>query len=134
MEANELMIGDWVEVPFLEGKPKIVKVEEILFDEINPEWDGMENYGGIKIKYVEPIPLTPEILEKNGFTKGGMFVKTYYLAVEDFEIFVYFAYVNTQLIIEKRNGKEIINILNVEYLHILQHALKLCGIEKQIEL
>ena len=134
MEANELMIGDWVEVPFLEGKPKIVKVEEILFDEINPEWDGMENYGGIKIKYVEPIPLTPEILEKNGFTKGGMFVKTYYLAVEDFEIFVYFAHVNIQLIIEKRNGSRIINILNVEYLHILQHALKLCGIEKNIEL
>lgn len=68
MKANELMIGDWVEVPFLEGKPKIVKVEEILYDEINPEWDETENYGGIKIKYVKPIPLTPEILKKNGFT------------------------------------------------------------------
>ena len=142
MEANELMIGDFV---FHEkyGNAIIENVDNDFGD--NPSVklisENIKHKDGYKSGYcwcdldeIFPIPLTPEILEKNGFTKGGMFGKTYYLAVEDFEISVYFAHVNTQLIIEKRNGSEIINILNVEYLHILQHALKLCGIEKTIEL
>ena len=127
MKANELMIGDWVEVPFLEGKPKIVKVEEILSDEINPEWDGMENYGGIKIKYVNPIPLTPEILENNGFvyeSKDQLF--------KDIYPRISMLYAQYRLV---ENGY--INygeMPEIKYVHQLQHALRLCGIEKTIEL
>ena len=126
MEANELMIGDWVEVPFLEGKPKIVKVEEILFDEINPEWDGMENYGGVKIKYVKPIPLTSEILEKNEFTK-------------EYGVWVIYRHPSFKwFVLYKKEFGYAISVgeskVNINYVHELQHALKLCGIDKTIEL
>ena len=141
MISQELMLGDWVQFTSEQWLTeedacplKVTCVGEPKYPDFYPyiRIEGRnENY---HIDLFQPIPLTQEILEKNGFTKGGMFGKTYYLAVEDFEISVYFAHVNTQLIIEKRNGREIINMLNVEYLHILQHALRLCGIEKQIEL
>jgi hypothetical protein len=137
MKANELMVDDWV---LWKGKPvQVASVSGVKYsfgqiDVTLAHCNDKKILETHDIKSIQPIPLTPEILEKNGFTKGGMFAKTYYLAVEDFEISVYFAHVNTQLIIEKRNGKEIINLLNVEYLHILQHALKLCGIDKSIEL
>lgn len=142
MKANELMIGDWVCHKDCTSIPiRVCRISErvsfehsLFWNEDSREYVRIERYSEADCDEITPIPLTPEILEKNGFTKGGMFGKTYYLAVEDFEISVYFAHVNTQLIIEKRNGREIINMLNAEYLHILQHALRLCGIEKQIEL
>ena len=55
MDAKELMIGDWV---LLNGEPK--QVMEILFGSITIDCYPIEEY------YVEPIPLTTEILEKNG--------------------------------------------------------------------
>ena len=133
MKTNELMVDDYVRIKSTKQIIKLTVIDS-TYDEVS-YFDGeAEGELTIKLSNIEPIELTPEILEKNGFTKGGMFGERYYLAVEDFEIYIYFASVNTQLIIEKRNGKKIINLLNVEYLHILQHALKLCGIEKTIEL
>lgn len=142
MKANELMIGDWVN---LKNGKIIMPCRITVIGHATQDRNEIGTTVCVDLSkefptcifdmdVIIPIPITPEILEKNGFTKGGMFGKTYYLAVEDFEISVYFAHVNTQLIIEKRNGKEVINILNVEYLHILQHALNICGIEKTIEL
>jgi hypothetical protein len=122
MKLNELMVGDWYAWE-AEGKLYYYQVTKETFS--SPDYD---------VYNFQPIHITTENLEKNGFTKGGILCKAYYLAVGDFEIYVYFAHANTQLIIEKRNGKEIINILNVEYIHILQHAFRLCGIEKDIEL
>lgn len=135
MKVNELMVGDFIYQHHpKDNTPHIVKVSVDTLNLMDRMKIGFIQEQSPLYRIIEPIPLTTEILEKNGFTKGGMFGKTYYLAVEDFEISVYFAHVNTQLIIEKRNGREIINMLNAEYLHILQHALRLCGIEKQIEL
>lgn len=144
MDAKELMIGDWVEV--LGNHPKNVRVKEILSDEINPEWDGMENCGGIKIKYVKPIPLTPEIFEKNGFKKvldeDGTECYRYYNIAAD-------GYIKISLCnggdsdwgieivnYEKFDDNEIVYYNKFIFLkiHQLQHALKLCGIEKTIEL
>lgn len=60
MKTNELMIGDWVRCT----DPKPFKVEQI---------DGVEEqvYGDdgfyVDTADLQPIPLTGEILEKNGF-------------------------------------------------------------------
>ena len=76
--------------------------------------------GGIWCDYLDPIPLTAEILEKNfpeptdGLTwfpeEGGFNCHTYVPKCE-------------------------INAFGLfKYVHQLQHALRLCGIEKTIEL
>ena len=62
MKATELMIGDWV---LMRGTP--VQVRAIGFNTIR--------YSDMLITEpldnIEPIPLTPEILEKNGFEPVG---------------------------------------------------------------
>jgi hypothetical protein len=74
----------------------------------------------------EPIPLTPEILEKNGLTNdyhGSYFEEDEHISLEisSSEYGIYWTI----------NCHEY-NILKLEYVHELQHALKLCGINKEI--
>lgn len=84
MKAKELQIGDLVQIcsskydetlintfhPITGWSLKIgdvIPVVEILSNGINPEWDGQENYGHILEVQLAPIPLTAEMLKKNGF-------------------------------------------------------------------
>lgn len=64
MNANELMIGDWV---LYSGAP--IQINEILHYGINGDWDGSECYGVCEYNELRPIPITPKILEKNGFER-----------------------------------------------------------------
>ena len=73
----------------------------------------------------KPIPLTPEILEKNGFTLehySGDVMTGYWWTRNDFVIH---SSMNDAI------GK---NNFEYEYVHQLQHALRLCEIERTIEL
>ena len=76
--------------------------------------------GGIWCEYLEPIPLTPEILEKNGFTRDG---ESWWY--KDFRIVLF-----------SSNGVSLIcgRQMRFKYVHELQNALRLCIIEKEIEL
>lgn len=76
MNATELMIGDLVIKDY-----NIIRVKEILSfgadnaRNINGEWIIGEDCNmicedNISIDYIEPIPLTEEILEKNGFERS----------------------------------------------------------------
>ena len=78
----------------------------------------------------EPIQLTPEILEKNGFQKDFELQGCYwrpdcrkYCIVKEIETW-YFAF--------RHMGGGHICIFECNYEHELQHALKLCGIDKKI--
>ena len=98
--------------------------------------------GGIWCDFLDPIPLTPEILEKNGFRYTNQYTlkgaDTYVLCLEqrgfDFMITIklndYFALDSYDdrmyRLAEIQTGKW--------YVHDLQHALRLCGIEKEIVL
>lgn len=62
MNATDLMIGDWV---LMRGTPvqvRAIGVNTIRFSDMLIT-EPLEN--------IEPIPLTPEILEKNGFEPVG---------------------------------------------------------------
>lgn len=123
MKANELMIGDWV----LDGNI-YAQVTSITCDG-NIETTHNEHSN---IELVKPIPLTPEILEKNGFVleegEEGMYgvVVAPYYSRDDvpFEVFC--------------DGEPFAiwfkDPINIKYVHQLQHALRLCGIEKEIVL
>ena len=124
MKAEELMIGDYL---MHDGSPyRVIQVDGIVRDGWMIE-NGEEDCG-------EPIPLTPEILEKNGLEKDnhGRIYGEYFdedsnrdleITVDDKTGEVWWSY----------NWNEYY-IIRLRYVHQLQHALRLCGIEKEIEL
>ena len=63
MKASELMIGDWVLDKTVSDKP--VQVEQI--NEQNVHYQRGNGYMSAGVELLEPIPLTAEILEQNGF-------------------------------------------------------------------
>lgn len=128
MKATDLMSGDLL---LHKGYP--IKVSEILIDGINPDWDGNENCGNEAIyKDLQPIPLTPEILERNWSkkTKYGC-----YIIGRTDEDFYFGCFRGAALQIGIDTGAyETPIFATIHYVHELQHVLKLCGIEKEIVL
>ncbi len=128
MKANELMARDWV-MPLkkLKGIPgKVVTI------------DGGTDICWIDSKYysclfrcsdVEGIPLTPEILEKNGFERDFEDGSLIWVDEQDVTEVVWGG---TILTIHGENGH--LELDTCMYVHELQHALRLCGIEKEIVL
>lgn len=126
MKATELMIGDWV---LYSDKP--VKVLQ-LSEKSDYDW-------------VKPIHLSREILEKNGWEKHA----TYGNAEDETLEVIYMLYQHSFEVV--LNNKEAISIrhfvseeddgydkLLIEYrdngykpmyVHTLQHALRLCGLD-----
>lgn len=141
MTANELMIGDWV---FNAHNRKPEQVAKIGCRLVMLDYNDMYEYD-----LIEPIPLTPEILEKNGWKKAafnggygrkGMRLDGYNgnelpegvenaLSFAQWSIDEHFQYHLLEIYMWKGSVH-----LWVHYVHELQHALRLCGIEKEIEL
>lgn len=127
MEANELMIGDWADfAPELGDQPiaKIITVNDLY----------MIDNGRMVVR---PIPLTVEILEKNGFVKGDtMDLGDEIYCVKLFNIH----YDNEERqfwvcnFFESEYGKEMMDIFRIDYVHELQHVLRLCKVDKEIVL
>lgn len=121
MKANELMIGDWVLDKKTNRPYKIIGTNDLLFH---------DDYSH--------IPLTAEILEKNGFGKSvsppGIHAKCYEINNKDekycLTIADYNKYKRLLLNIDSEDS-ECFNI-RCDYVHQLQHALRLCNIEKEI--
>ena len=125
MKANELMIDDWV---LHNNKPKRVDViwgKAVSLNDPTQVWGSIYT-DKFNEEEIEPIPLTPEILEKNGFRKqnnssGVIRLDTYWLGEEiGFHLHSF--------------GTDYyqFGLAKIRYVHELQHALKLCGIDKPI--
>lgn len=136
MKATELMIGDIVSVT-PSGMPiRIAAIhrKKVAYHACN------DSFSWVRIGLLQPIPLTPEILEKNGFVKYNEVSDTppydqdeegnmYYSFKGEHKFWgwwqpnsVYLIPVNAMIDLE------------IKYVHQLQHALRLCGIDKEIEL
>lgn len=115
MLKEELMIGDLVYRPDCYDTVKEIRENGII---------GADSFRGIiGFKELEPIPLTSEILEKNGWVNQhfGTQRQEWWLDKTKFPIVRYS--VNDTL---HHNG------IVLKFVHQLQHALKVCGIEKEI--
>ena len=94
----------------------------------------------IDVEEISPIPLTKEILEKNGFVKMDGDHYRYFLAYDDnyyagFESVNYYTdacFCNVTK--ECSDGTQAQSKGVYKHVHELQHALRLCGIEKEIKL
>lgn len=152
MEANELMIGDWV--CYSEPNNYYTKVEEIRCTSDGEEYyirchrDSKDTfleqlkYEDFSVDILHPIPLTPKILEKNGFEKynlrwfEGQHKWTWW-SDKSTVVDLWYRELND----DPKDGmmvrvdSPLVHIcIRVDYLHQLQHALKLCNIEKEIVL
>ena len=129
------MIGDWVKISHLN---KIGKVYRI--DRANGKGNGFAAVidGDYYEGNLEPIPLTTEILEKNGFEKTWQ--DNFVYDNEDIGLIITFHPKETNYTngiydyIDIEKGCVTITEMPIEFVHQLQHALRLCGIEKEIEL
>ncbi len=136
LKISDLSVGDWVEC---EGK--IYQLTSISNDgEVELEFDDEYNYRcrGAGIEDIKPIPITAEILEKNGLyrheydadnpkrivlSNHHIMARTYDDA-EWWRVLIYD---------EEIPSKELFNGI-VYSVRQLQHALRLAGVGKEINL
>lgn len=122
MKVSELMIGDWVECVDPVDKKKeyaqIAAIEEgktiILVRHDNYSWF-------LDIYFIKPIPLTREILEKNGF-------------VNDYSIFKVLSIMRRFIVVDILGDIGYLQDADLKYVHQLQNAIRICGIKKEIVL
>ena len=122
MKANELMVGDWVE---LYGTPTRWEIEDYA------KW--YKEMERTDVHTFEPIPLTAEILEKNGW-KWNTFHTMIEFIVGTIHIGWGFYKDCISVSDHSDEGHCQISSLRCVYVHELQHALRLCGIDKKIVL
>ena len=156
MTTKELMVGDWVlmDMNYLEEDPMYTKTDYKPYKIQNGEDIDLAcetNCIGDADVY-QPIPLTTEILEKNGFRRAKeqetglstVYMSPYPVRVcEAAKVKVVFydlpicgVNVLVQIEADAKSGGGVNNLhsCDIECVHQLQHALRLCGIEKNIEL
>ena len=74
----------------------------------------------------QPIPLTPEILEKNGFTKVNS--QRYDYGYPDTDCYVKVNPKKNMIHVSGRNANS--NLYSHSFVHELQRALRLCGLDE----
>lgn len=147
MDITKLMIGDWVWCGSNYGKVAQIFIlhDSLLITVNNRRNKYFEEVNPFEIttdaEDIRPIPLTTEIIEKNmfkplkvGFEPKNLVGKWCY---KNGEVFVnQYCFSNESY----RNGHTVfmvgsssyIRIGDIVYVHQLQHALRICGIEKEI--
>lgn len=132
MKSKELMVDDWVYAQSSRGEEFYpTKVKNIYdADEDEPCGTIMDNYERIISSYeFKPIPLTEKILKSNGFVNSyteGWFemgygsLNFYYTDKKHFII---------NSLDDKGNHRKLW-VIKIEYVHELQHALRLCELNK----
>jgi len=146
MNAQDIMVGDWVRLRYKHWVTNEEVVKDFKVSQVRKTWDGDELYAWCSesgnmgpLSMIEPIPLTPEILEKNGFkkTKVGYFWREILSGYMGQTVSV-----TTPSEIRYEEGHLEVSNQHIgrifygssKYVHELQHTLHICGIEKTIEL
>lgn len=130
IKISDLSVGDWV---LYESTVRTVPMKVLEIGEKYTMCDGQiyitgETEAGrmfCEITDIHPIPLTPEILEKNGFVKeededGN---KRYSLIEGGTKFSLGYA----------RSVFQWTFPIDVRFVHKLQHLLRFCGLKKEIE-
>ena len=132
MKASELTIGSWVKatdngaVPLpseiAKMLPRAGKVVAINGDTVVLDFVDF----GFMLDAIEPVPLTTEILENNGFIYNDNPVNP---AFEGHGLYIFSHWKSGYSV-----NVGVWRSIEFSSVHELQNALRLCGIEKEIEL
>ena len=146
LQAKDLMIGDLLTFEDCVKDGKIIPIEVVELHGYNNDFlasiDGDKSCDMLEFDdEIVGIPLTPEILEKNGFRKRP------YPNVEKHHQWIFCAGCTITLwccrLFDNADEGWMIDIddafchscrVHIKHLHELQHALKLCKIDKEIKL
>ncbi len=128
MKTNELMIGDWVNAGY---NSKVTGID-LNTDAIRIAG----NIGWFKTYEHKPVPITPEILEANGFEKYGHRCSIW-LNREDFDNHTEIEYRIDQNWFELKRMANRLYIYQlkgeVHYVHELQHLLRAAGLNEMAD-
>lgn len=153
LKISDLSVGDWVALEaadlsiehgdiataFVEEVLKPVCVQSILGDDklVFARTACLEAYGTIYVKeeMLRPIPITPEILEANGFENMGSGLMRYEFELREKKYKIILGSLDEEVwfadfyFLRKKNIDSNIPLF---YIHQLQHILRLAGVEKEI--
>ena len=129
------MIGDWVFDKAVSDKP----VQILQINACNVHYEHENGYTSVGVELLEPVPITAEILEKNGFRTrdkdkeytGTLMYHLYKELDPDVCLLGVLWYI--------KNSEAEISLnyspcwIIIKYVHQLQHVLRLCGLEKEIK-
>jgi hypothetical protein len=133
MKANDLMVGDYISV-----KPSGMPIKVAAVHHKKVAYHAVVNkLEWVRESLLEPIPLTPDILEKNGWFYNNedekFFPQTWVgggLMLQGADDCGYCIVVTSDYDDEDTNVTPFI----ILYIHELQHALRLRRIKKEIKL
>lgn len=137
MKAEDICIGDWLQV-----KPSGIPIKVAAVHKKKVGYHAHpDRLEWVRMSLVESVPITPEILEKSGFAFELVYDKHKEFTWHDNDIYVSFRFygepicgVDTLLRCELDfdGGVNKIHNCHITHVHELQHALRLCGIDKEI--
>ena len=146
MKVSDIQIGDWLQNT--NGNIGIVRSiyrycdfekNELYYEVVMEYAPNSTCYSSLSM--LKPIPLTLEILEKNGFVlypQDFTSNSVYKFGTDFIEYERDCGHFNIGPYVEYRHLCRTINyissLIRIRYVHELQHALRLCGIEKEIVL
>lgn len=147
IKISELSIGDWVNQKMNDGAYQVQWIEREmvgLIKHTGTEEDGSIRLTAVPLSFIEPITLTPEILEKNGFVYSRV-TRWYKCELKDTlrtTIGVHYGLIGADRIEissadafdEDWNTIDVMINKPIKGVHQLQNALRLAGVEKEIEL
>ena len=125
MLCKELQYGDWVSA----GGGLPMQITNIGEDYAYATFEGNEGDPwefDDKDDQPEPIPITPEILEKNGFIKVNS--QRYDYGYPDTDCYVKVNPKKNMIHMNGRNANS--NLYSHSFVHELQRALRLCGLDE----
>lgn len=129
IKINDLSVGDWVNI---NGEPR--KINSINGISGIVSFTGLGNYYGTGV--IEPIPITTEFLEKNGCEQLEDWNNPTRLsyAAEDYYATGWMGKESWRCGVHNDNIDELVIIAKAKYVHELQHALRLAGNTREIEI
>ena len=123
MKKEELMVGDWV---YNTHNRQNERVAEIGTGLVMLDCNDLYEYDEI-----EPIRINDDILSLNGWERtGGASHRIY----GDYNAVIFHWNENRkEIIIDKNGDRHYMLKLDLLYVHELQHALRICGIDTKIK-
>lgn len=140
IDIRDLSIGDWVNQKMNDGAHQVQWIEREmvgLIKHTGTEEDGSIRLTAVPLSFIEPIPLTPEILEKNGWSEFSDYHNSWKLDnASDKRVWMF---KNShdwtfQVMSWGLGHNHSVAKAYIKDIHELQHALRLAKVGKEIVL
>lgn len=138
LKISDLSVGDWVKASSVAKRVHGIEYQNgAYFVNFSDPDTNSEDY--IHAPFIEPIPITAEMLGKNGWSTDGMYA---FLRIDE-HLHLEYYYHEHRLrkyycgVDEWQNHAKVTDITFVAHcysVHQLQHALMVAGVDKEINL